>query len=200
MAFPRTYHTLTELPDGSVLATGGGWTTAPTDVSTAVLAAESWSPATESWTTLSSMHAPRLYHSIALLIPDGRVLIAGGGRFNDTTEPTDQFTLEYFSPAYLFRGARPVITAAPAALTYGQDFSIETPDAGRIARVSLVRLGAVTHQINMGQRFLPLNFTAGSGALTITAPTDANLAPPGYYMLFIVDSDGVPSIAAMVHF
>jgi hypothetical protein len=213
MAFPRTYHTLTLLPDGNVLVTGGGWTTGATDVSNAVLAAEMWSPTAETWTTLASMNAPRLYHSEALLLPDGRVLVCGGGRFDDVTLPTDQFSAEFFSPPYLFRGSRPAITSAPSQLSYGAgqsftvNFTVQSP--AHIAQVSLIRFGGVTHDINMSQRFLPLSFAdAGNGSLTITGvvspsgpiPFNANLAPPGYYMLFLVDSNGVPSLAAIVHF
>jgi hypothetical protein len=197
MNFSRTFHTMTMLPDGNVLVTGGGPTTAALDTANAIRPAELWNPTTESWTTLAPMNAPRLYHSEALLMPDGRVLVSGGGRFNDSTLPTDQFTVEFFSPPYLFKGARPVITSAPATLVRGQSFNVQTPDAARIASVSMIRLGAVTHSFNMGQRFIPLAFTAGSGQLTVTAAPDANTAPGGNYMLFIVDTNGVPSVAAM---
>jgi Domain of unknown function (DUF1929)/Galactose oxidase, central domain len=202
MAFSRTYHTATLLPDGNVLVTGGGTTTGATDVSNAVLAAELWSPTAETWTTLGSMNAPRLYHSEALLMPDGRVLVCGGGRFDDATLPTDQFSAEFFSPPYLFRGSRPAITSAPSQLSYGQSFTVNftVQSAAHIAQVSLIRFGGVTHGFNMSQRFLPLSFVDANGALNITAPTDANLAPPGYYMLFLVDSNGVPSVAAVTHF
>src|SRR6185436_1875990 len=79
MAFARSYHTLTNLPDGTVLVTGGGTTKASNDVAHAVYEAELWSPQTEVWTTMSAMTRPRLYHSSALLLPDARVLVAGGG-------------------------------------------------------------------------------------------------------------------------
>jgi hypothetical protein len=190
MAFPRAYHYLTSLPDGSVLLTGGGPTTAATDTANAIRQAELWSPATETWTTLASMNAPRLYHSIALLMPDGRVMVGGGGRFDDLTAPTDQFSAEFFT--------RPVIGSAPATVAYGTNFAVQTPDAARIAKVSLIRYGAVTHSINMGQHFVPLAFTAGGSSLTVTAPANANQAPPGNYMLFLVDTNGVPSLAATV--
>jgi hypothetical protein len=200
MFLPRTYHNTTLLPDGTVLVTGGGTTTGATDITHAVLPAELWSPGTETWTILASMSAPRLYHSEALLLPDGRVIAYGGGRFNGVNEPTDQLSAEFFAPPYLFKGPRPIITSAPAQLAYGQNFSVQTPDAWRIAKVSLIRFGSVTHAINMSQRFLPLSFVAGSGSLTVTAPVNANLAPPGNYMLFVVDTNGVPSVAAVVHF
>jgi Domain of unknown function (DUF1929)/Bacterial Ig domain len=198
MAYARTYHVLTVLPDGNVLVTGGGVTTDAVGVSGAALAAELWSPATETWTTMASMAAPRLYHSTALLMPDGRVLVMGGGRFNGINEPTDQLSAQFYSPPYLFKGARPSITSAPASTTYGATFAVGTPDAARIGSISLIRLGSVTHAINMDQRLVPLGFTAGSGSLSVQAPANANLAPPGYYMLFILDGSGVPSVAATI--
>jgi hypothetical protein len=200
MHFARTYLCSTILPDGTVLVSGGGTDSLPADTAHAVLPVELWSPTTQTWTTLASMSAPRLYHSEALLLPDGRVLIAGGGRFNDDTEPTYQYSAEFFEPPYLFNGPRPVITSAPSQLSYGQNFTVQTPNAAQIATVSLVRFGSVTHDINMSQRFLPLSFTAGTSSLTITAPANSYLAPPGNYMLFLVNSAGVPSVAAIVHF
>ncbi|MBI3528513.1 MAG: DUF1929 domain-containing protein, partial [Betaproteobacteria bacterium] len=196
MMFARTFHTLTLLPDGTVLATGGGPTTDAIGVGSAVLSAELWSPATETWTTLPSMQKPRLYHSTALLLPDARVLVMGGGRFNGVNEPTDQLSSEFYSPPYLFKGARPAISSAPASATYGGNIAVQTPDAARIASVSLVKLGSVTHSINQDQRFLQLPFAAAGGTLNVQAPANANLAPPGYYMLFILDTNGVPSVAA----
>jgi len=198
MAYPRTYHTLTILPDGDVLATGGGTTTDAVGVGTAVLPAEIWSPVTQTWITVASMTAPRLYHSNALLMPDARVLVLGGGRFTGFAEPTDQLSAQYYSPPYLFNGARPTITSAPTAITYGGSFTVQTPDASRIAAVSFIRLGSATHTINMDQRLVPLAFTAGSGSLSVQAPVGGNLAPPGYYLLFILDTNGVPSVAAIV--
>jgi len=198
MAFPRAYHTLTLLPDATVLATGGGPTTDAVGVADAVLAAELWSPVTETWATLSSMQTPRLYHSEALLLPDARVLILGGGRFNGVNEPTDQLSSETYSPPYLFKGARPTITSAPATATYGGNIAVQTPDAASIGSVSLIKFGAVTHSFNPDQRILQLPFTTLSGALNVQAPANANLAPPGYYMLFILNANGVPSVAAIL--
>jgi chitodextrinase len=199
MNFARTYHTLTLLPDGTVLATGGGPDTNAVGVDNAVLAAELWSPVTETWTTLGSMQTPRLYHSNALLLPDARVLVLGGGRFNGGDAPTDQKSSEIFSPPYLFKGARPVIASAPSTATYGANISVQTPDAASIGSVVLMKLGTTTHSFNTNQRIVPLTFSAGAGTLSVQTPANANLAPPGHYMLFILNTNGVPSVASIVH-
>ena len=196
MAFPRGYHNLTMLPDGNVLVTGGGDTTTPRR-STAPSGRRAWSPATQTWKTLAAMQTPRLYHSIALLLPDGRVLVSGGGRFGGPYGD-GQDTIEIFSPPYLFDGPRPVITTAPTTATYGATFPVQTPDAASIGSVVLLKPGSVTHSFNGEQRYVPLSFTRSAGALSVQAPANANLAPPGYYMLFIVDAAGVPSVAKFV--
>ena len=197
MANPRAFHNTTLLPDGTALVTGGGRVLDGYDVTKSVKAAELFSPVTETWKTLSSAAVPRLYHSTALLLPDGRVLTAGSGNDGPAVNQTQA---EIFSPPYLFKGARPSIASAPDQVSYGTSFLVQTPDAASIASVSLIRPGAVTHGFDEDQRFLTLAFTAGSGSLTIQAPTNANLAPPGYYMLFLVNSAGVPSVASFVRF
>jgi hypothetical protein len=196
MANPRTHHNLTVLPDGNVLATGGSTDIGGVNEAHGVLAAEMWSPVTKTWTTLASEQIPRLYHSTALLLPDGRVVVAGSGHnyFNSIA----QFNAEFYSPAYLFKGARPTVSSAPATINYSNGFFVGTPDAADIASVSLIRNGAVTHSFNMDQRLVPLAFQQTAGGLTVQAPANANLAPPGTYMLFIVNSKGVPSIAPFV--
>ncbi len=193
----RIYHTLTMLPDGTVLALGGEQSSDQSIVTSGVLPAEIWDPATETWTSVAPMAAARNYHSTAVLMPDGRVLVAGGGHYQNGTGP-GQFSAQYYSPSYLFKGSRPTITNATAAATYGSDITVTTPDAASIRSVNLVSLAADTHQSDMDQHFVPLTFTAGSGSLTVQAPAAAALAPPGTYMLFIVDDKGVPSVASMV--
>jgi uncharacterized protein YjdB len=195
MASPRAYHNLTMLPDGSVLATGGEQTTDGISIPNAVYQAELWSSTTQIWRTLSLGQIPRLYHSSAVLMPDARVLVAGGG---SVYPATDETVGEYFSPPYLFNGARPTVTSAPTSISYGGNFTIQTPDSSNISSIALVRLGAVTHQFNEDQHFLNLTFQKGSNSLTAQAPANANLAPPGYYMLFIVNANGVPSVAPIV--
>jgi hypothetical protein len=133
-----------------------------------------------------------MYHSTALLLPDGRVLSAGQsfGQYENTGE--------IFSPPYLFKGARPVISEAPGTLGYGQVFTVATPQAASISRVALVRAGAVTHSVNFDQRYVDCSFTTSGGTLLVTSPPNANYAPPGWYMLFLVNSTGVPSVASWV--
>ena len=197
MAKARAFHNTTILPDGTVLVTGGGTMLDGYDVGKAVKAAELWSPVTETWKTLASAAVPRLYHSTALLLPDGRVLTAGSG--NDGPA-VDQTRAEIFSPPYLFKGARPNVLNAPDQVGYGSTFTVQTSDAASIASVSLIRPGAVTHGFDEDQRFLNLTFTAAGDSLAIQAPANANLAPPGYYMLFLVNAKGVPSIASFIRF
>jgi hypothetical protein len=196
MAYPRSFLNLTELPDGTVLATGGETDRDGGNISNAVYAAELWSPATQSWRTLASMHTPREYHGTALLLPDGRVVESGMGA--DFGNVPDQLSAEFFSPPYLFKGPRPTITQAPMQISYGQNFSVATPDATSITSAVLIRTGSVTHFFDMNTRFVPTAFQQAAGGLTLTAPANANQAPPGYYMLFLVNSNGVPSIAPII--
>ena len=189
------------------VATGGNSSGAGlVDLANGVYAAERWDPATGTWTTLAAESATRQYHSTALLLADGRVLSSGGG-ICGTCDAVGYLAknAQVFTPPYLFKAdgsgelaPRPAITSAPATAAYGSGLVIGTPDAAAIRKVGLVRLGAVTHSVNMEQRYVPLGFTAGSGSLTATAPANANLAPPGVYMLFLVDATGVPSVARMV--
>ena len=196
MEFARINHNATFLPDGKVLVTGGT-SLRFNDAERAVLEAESWDPKAGTWSTMASMSVDRLYHSTALLLPDGRVLSAGGGK--PTAEGSvDHEDAEIYSPPYLFRGLRPTITSAPSAVTYGKTFFILTPDAANITKVTLVRLGSVTHSFDQNQRFVTLPSSQATGGLNVTVPSNANLAPRGHYMLFILDGDGVPSVATIV--
>jgi hypothetical protein len=196
MVYPRSFMNLTMLPDGTTLATGGETDKNGGDIANAVYAAELWSPQTETWSTMASMHTPREYHGTALLLPDGRVLESGmGADFGNV--PNEQ-SAEFYSPPYLFKGSRPTITQAPTQIQYNSNFFVGTPNATSIASVVLIRTGAVTHFFDQNERYLPLSFTQASGGLTVTAPVDGNLAPPGFYMLFIVNTAGIPSIAPFV--
>jgi hypothetical protein len=193
MAFPRTEHNMTLLPDGTVLTTGGALNSDVFDPNAPVFRPELWDPVTENWTLMATMPTPRIYHATAVLLPDGRVLSAGGGRWGP-----DYPSAEFYSPPYLFKGPRPTISSAPATLSLGANFFVGTPDAAGISAVSLLRLGSVTHAFNANQRHLKLTFQQAAGGLTVQAPATAALAPPGHYMLFILGPNGVPSVAAVL--
>jgi hypothetical protein len=140
------------------------------------------------------MQFPRQYHSIAVLLPDGRVLSAGG--VDPSAAERDQRSMEVFSPPYLFMGPRPVISTCPANAGYGASFDVDTPDAATVDSVVLLRPCAMTHHTDAGQRYVKLAITGRTaGHLTVRAPADGNYAAPGHYMLFIVKANGVPSEA-----
>ncbi len=186
------------MPDGSTLVTGGTSARFFNESIGAVLHPERWDPFSQTWRALARAQEARLYHSIALLLPDARVLVAGGGHPNGGWGDPDHFSGELFHPPYLFQGPRPVISGLSATtLGYGQALSITTPDAATITDVTLVRLGSVTHAFNMNQRFNRLSFSAGVGALLVTLPPNGNVCPPGHYMLFIL-RNGIPSEARII--
>lgn len=190
MAHARRRMNLTLLADGTVIAIGG--TNRSDEAKGAVKVAEIFDPATETWRSVDAMAEPRMYHSTAVLLPDGRVLSAGG-------EVTGaRLHAQIYSPPYLFRGPRPEITSAPATAGYGSTFAVGTTDPGSITSVALIRPSAVTHAYDMNQRYVPLAFTATGGALQVTAPASGGIAPPGDYMLVVEGPTGVPSVAEFV--
>jgi hypothetical protein len=188
------------LPDGTVAVVGGSSAGRADHAIDPVLTVELFDPVSGQWATQCPMRVPRGYHATALLLPDARVLVVGkDGLFNQEPYNYPEHRVEIFSPSYLFRGPRPAITLAPPQVPYATAFDIDTPDAGRIASVALLRAGAATHSFNMDQRHVGLainNRTANR--LTVTSPPNSNVAPPGFYMLFIVDTVGVPSVAEFV--
>lgn len=198
MVRPRIQLNATILPDGKVLVSGGSAN--DEDGTTASLEAELYDPEANSFSSASSMEFARLYHSNTLLLPDGTVMAVGGNPQRTVYEPH----IEIYSPTYLFNSdgspaKRPVIAKiAPGVIRYGVPFKIRTPDATSIRAVVLIRPGAVTHAFDMEQRLVRLAFIAGSGRLSATVPTNRNIAPPGYYMVFILNSTGVPSAASFV--
>jgi hypothetical protein len=198
MNYPRVYHTLTTLADGRVLAVGGEPSSDQTQVTSGVLPAEIWNPATGAWSVIGQIAAARNYHSTAVLQPDGTVLVAGGGHEDSLSNP-GQYSAQIYSPSYSFGGTRPTISSAPGTIAYGSSFTLASPDAASISAINLVSFAADTHQADMDQHFVPLTFTAGSGSLAVQAPVSGAYAPPGNYMLFIVNGSGVPSLAATVH-
>ncbi len=205
MKFPRRQHNATILPDGTVLVTGGSRGTGFNDLDNGlpVHIPELWDPKTGTWTEMVPEAVDRCYHSTAVLLPDGRVFSGGGGEYAPTlnvfNNPADTHAnAQLFSPPYLFKGPRPRITKAPAKAAYGKPFIVETPDANAIAQVTWVRLGSVTHSFDQNQRINFLQFVAGANQLSVTAPANGNVCPPGHYMLFILNRQKVPSEAAIV--
>lgn len=195
MAFPRRHLNATLLPDGKVLVTGGSSGTAFSDEALAVRAAELWDPSTGGWTTLASSSVGRVYHATSLLLLDGRVLHTGSG---DAAGMTDRLNAEILSPPYLYQGPRPSISSSPGSAAYGTTFFVGTANPGAITRVTLLRLGSVTHAFDSNQRFNALDFAAATGGLNVTMPSNRNLAPPGHYILFILNGTGVPSTGKII--
>jgi hypothetical protein len=204
MQFARRQMNATLLADGQVLVTNGSSGPGFNDITSPVYDAELWNPATESWRTKARESELRTYHSAALLLPDGRVLSSGSGEGGGVSYENSQFSAQVFSPPYLYNADgslahRPGIAAAPSRISYGASFTVETPDAGSVTRGTLIRLSSVTHAFNQSQLIYPLTFSAtASTTLGAVGPASANLAPPGPYMLFLVNSQGVPSEAKMV--
>jgi hypothetical protein len=201
MAFPRRHMNATILPDGQVLATGGTSGGGFVNISPglAVRQAELWNPTTGQWTTLSANSIMRVYHSVSLLLPDGTVLHGSSGdAMAGTVEVPPERNHEIFSPPYLFKGARPTITSAPANVSYNQTFSIATPNAAQVTTVRWIRLGAVTHAFDASARASTLSFQISGGSVAVTAPADSRVAPPGHYMLFILNRNGVPSTGKII--
>jgi hypothetical protein len=198
MSVGRRHLNATLLPDGKVLVTGGSGFPGFDNPAGSVLYAEMWDPVSEAWSIMAGYTRYRGYHSNALLLPDGRVLIAGGGH-PDPPGGSAQANLEIYSPPYLFKGARPTISSVPQKIFYGPTFFVGTPTPQSIAAVRLIRISSTTHAFNQNQRINHLSFVPTAGGLTVTAPASANLAPPGHYMLFILNGNGVPSLAPILY-
>jgi galactose oxidase len=205
--FPRRQHNATLLPDGTVLVTGGtqGQDFDNLTPGEPIHAAELWNPATGAWTKLAPESVDRCYHSTAVLLPDGRVFSGGGGEYApvvgvDQANPpaNTHANAQIFSPPYLFKGQRPVISNAPKSVTYGAAFNVETPAPNDIGMVTWIRLSSVTHSCNMNQRINFLTFERGANQLMVKAPATANACPPGHYMLFLLDHNKVPSVARII--
>jgi hypothetical protein len=212
MSVPRRHLNANVLPDGTVLVTGGTKGGGFDDVSLAdaALTAEVWDPKagqSGQWITLAkAADIPRVYHSVSLLLADGTVLHGASGNAminnngNKTAAP-DEKSHQIFSPPYMFKFSgnnRPAITSAPAAVTYGGVFTLTTPNAAQITEVRWIRLGAVTHSFDASQRANTLSFVPRPGGVDVTAPENGNLAPPGPYLVFLLNRNGVPSAGKVV--
>ena len=184
------------LPDGKVFVFGGS-AKGCRDGIEPVLPAEMYDPANETWTVMNPINVPRLYHGSAVLLPDARVLIGGKDAINNFP-PYDypEHRIEIFSPPYLFKGRRPKLNSVPESVGYKETFTIEFESEIPIASAVFIRTGTSTHCQNMDQRYVGLEIVhQTSNRLAVIAPPNANIAPPGYYMLFLNDKEGIPSVA-----
>jgi hypothetical protein len=199
----RYYANATVLADGKVAVTGGSASpeTNPNPPLSIAYAAETWDPATGLWSLGASAAVPRLYHSSALLLPDASLLTGGGG----APGPYTNLNAEIYYPPYLFKtdgsgqwAERPAIAAAPEKMGWNRAYPVTMATGAAIQRVTLLRMGSSTHAWNNEQRFQALKFTQDGKSLSVTAPRAANLAPPGYYLLFAFSREGTPSVGKIV--
>jgi len=196
-AFPlleaRVHPNVVLLPDGTVFICGGMEETGTPPTGGPC---ELYDPVAGTLLEMAEVNYPRHYHSVALLLPSGQVMVAGGAEPGGCSLSYYN-TIELFSPPYLFNGARPTMSPLPSLVHHGDDFEIETPDADDIVRVVLVRPMAVTHQTDSEQRVISLPFIqSAADKLTATMPNGVHphgMAPRGYYLLFILNASGVPS-------
>jgi hypothetical protein len=202
MQYRRRHLNATVLPDGQVLVTGGTSSPGFNVLSGAVHAAELWSPATGRWTELAGNTVDRAYHSVSLLLPDGTVLHGASGDASVPGSPQPyprQPNHEIFRPPYFFKGTRPAITGlSKTSVGYGETFTVTTPYAAQITDVRWIRLGSVTHAFDAGQRANTLKFVRGTSNVRVTTPASGRLAPPGHYLLFLLNRNGVPSAGRVV--
>ncbi len=201
MEHPRAFSNSVVLPDGKVAVFGGQAYPVPFSDATSVLTPELWDPATGRFTPLASMAVPRNYHSVANLLPDGRVFSGGGGLCGDCA--TNHPDGAVFTPPYLLNAdgspkPRPVITGGvPPRAAPGTQLTVRTESS--VASFVLMRAAAATHSTDNDQRRVPLvSAPAGGGAYTVSIPADTGVVLPGTYMLFALDAQGVPSIGQFV--
>ncbi|RZU02267.1 cytochrome c peroxidase [Rivibacter subsaxonicus] len=198
LSSPRYWVSSTVLPNGRVLATGGERNNLGL-VADANNTAEIWDPQTGGWTQGAVGNRARMYHSIALLLPDASVLVGGGGAPGALVNTN----VEIYYPPYLFTAAgglapRPAITSAPGTVTPGKVFDLDIADASQIGRVVMIKTGAITHSFDQSARFMELGFTRSGNRLRVQAPSRGTDATPGYYMVFVLNQAGVPSTARFV--
>ncbi|PWQ94671.1 Ig-like domain-containing protein [Leucothrix arctica] len=199
-AYNRTLHSSVVLPNGEVFLVGGMKNTIIFSDLDAVLTPELWNPETKTWKQLSAMAIPRTYHSTAILLNDGRVFVGGGGLCGTCT--VNHPDAEIYSPPYLFvdgtdtLATRPVINSAPSTANYDSYINVLTNSA--VTNMSLLRASSATHSVNNEQRRIPLTFdTNAANNYSVKMPS-RNLAPPGNYMLFVMNAAGVPSVSKVV--
>lgn len=200
---PTRYPSVVQLPTDDLLITGGSADYRGKGASD-ILQANLYHPGTNTLSAVADPAVGRDYHAEALLLPNGQVLTAGGNSLFknvDNTKPAPfEQRLEIYTPPYLFHGPQPVIAAAPEEAGLGTTVTVTSPDAARVTQARLIRPSAVTHATDVDQRSVRLDIARGpDGSLRLAVPAEPTLVPPGWYMLFLVDDAGVPSVASWVH-
>jgi hypothetical protein len=199
LSYDRIWGNATLLADGSVLASGGSG--AANQLTNVAYQVEIYNRLTGTWTLGATAAIPRLYHSSALLLPDGSVLTGGGG----APGPVNELNAEIYYPPYLYLqdgsgnpAPRPTIFSSPSTLNLNQNFLLTVGANDTVGAINLIRVGSNTHTFNPEQRLIPVPFTQSGTQVTATLHASANIAPPGYYMLFVLNSSGVPAVAPIV--
>jgi Domain of unknown function (DUF1929)/Kelch motif len=196
MRNPRAFANSVVMPDGKVMVVGGLNNGKAFSDSGSILTPEMYDPQSKTWTDMAPMAIPRNYHSVALLLPDGRVMAGGGGLCGPGCS-VNHADAEIFSPPYLFTGSRPRITSAPQSVSYNQNFTVQGSNG--ISKFTLIRMSSVTHSVNTDQRFKTVNFTRTSNRnFRLNLNSNANITPPGYYMLFGLNNQGTPSVSRIM--
>jgi hypothetical protein len=186
------------LADGTVLICGGAGSGVADHSHDPVFECELFDPVTETFRLDSRINHPRMYHSSSLLLPSGRVALAGNTVHWNPGNPVEDESVEVYTPDYLLRGSQPVLTIAPATVAYSELVELQTPDAARVDRVALVRCSTVTHTNNMDQRWIGLQIEERlMDRLKVRIPSERPICPPGRYMFFLLDTNGVPSVAKL---
>ena len=209
MSYQRAFSNSVVLPNGNVVVIGGQSIPEPFTDSAAILVPEIWNPTTQEFSLLNPMQTPRTYHSTAILLPDGRVFVGGGGQCGAGC-PQNHLTAEILTPPYLLNSngsaaTRPALIAASTSTSATLGGKITAGTTGQVASFVLMRLSATTHTVNNDQRRIPLSISktnalvGGSYTYTLTMPSaDPGVVLPGYYMLFALNSSGVPSVSTTI--
>ena len=197
MKYRRHWANATVLPNGTVLVNGGARVN--NEYTGVAFASEIWDPVTGNWTEVASESVPRLYHASSALLPDGRVFSGGGGN----PGPALQHNAQFYTPRYLLNtdgslATRPEIQWVQDVAGYASNITTVVGMNQAIARVTLVRTSSTTHSFNMDQRFIELGFSQSGQTLTIATPATSHIAPPGYYLLSVIDSNGVVSESSIL--
>jgi len=201
MAYPRAFANGVVLPNGQVVIIGGQTYPVPFSDATAILTPEIWDPLTQVFRQMTPMQTPRVYHSTGILLPDGRVYEGGGGQCGDGCS-ANHFNTEILTPPYLLNAngtaaTRPVISSAPTSAVLGGTLAVST--SSPVVSFVLMRLSSVTHTVNNDQRRIPLQMQSTAGnAYTLAIPSNPGIVLPGYYWLFALNAQGVPSVASVV--